>query len=151
MPVDPLLHASGPEAVDPPRSWAERLGPRFDPAAVQRLEQLDPGGESGLIEQLLELYRQTLGTQVEAMQRALQQHDADLIRQTAHSSRSSSLSMGLHAFADECLLLERLAAGRSDEAFNRAGSWVQQARVLIGVVEGLLGSPGAAGRTGGAG
>lgn len=138
-----MVHATG--------SWAERLGPKFDPAAVQRLEQLDPEGQEGLIPQLLELYRQTLNTQIEAMHRALHQREAGLIRQAAHAIRSSSLSMGLPAFADECLRLERLAGTQDEEAFDQAVRWLEQAHVLNREVESVLGSLGATGSAGGVG
>jgi HPt (histidine-containing phosphotransfer) domain-containing protein len=86
---------------------------------------LDPQEQTGLMSQLLDVFEGSLRVQGQALEQAIATVDIERIRRTAHTVRSSSLSMGAESFAAACLELERsaqayLAAGPSVEGGPQA-------------------------------
>ena len=119
-------------------AWAQRLGPGFEAAALQRLIALDPAEEAGLMPQLLTLFEASLHAQADALEAAIGTADLDSIRRAAHTVRSSAMSMGAQDFAQACLRLEHRAlerlrspAPQDKEAVLRDGAEVlERARAL---------------------
>lgn len=100
-----------------PTPLAARLGAEFNPAALARLAALDPTGASGLVRRLFVLLVTVLEQQEERLRDAAARLDFDAVRTSAHSLRSSSLSVGAEAFAADCQTLERaIVQGGGDPA-----------------------------------
>ncbi|HEY1013796.1 MAG TPA: Hpt domain-containing protein, partial [Herpetosiphonaceae bacterium] len=71
-------------------------------------------GEPDLVGQLIDLFAQESPPQVAAIARAVAEGDADSLRQTAHSLKSSAANLGAGALAAICAELEK--RGRGGEA-----------------------------------
>lgn len=128
----------------PPSAFCARLGPEFNPVVLERLQALDPAGKSGLVLRLFKLFVTVLDEQIGRMETALEQGSFDSVRTTAHSLRSSSLSVGAEAFSLDCQVLERsIAQGGTDpmELTRMTQSLIHAARALRTTLAAALQDP----------
>lgn len=79
----------------------------LDAKAVDKLRELDPKGNNRLIERVLSAYAQSLQKLLAQMPVAAVPGDADLVRQMAHTLKSSSASVGALDMAARCAEAEK--------------------------------------------
>jgi len=86
----------------------------LDAKALAKLQELDPGGSSGLVARVLATYAQSLQRQLANLQAARRDADVQGQRHVAHTLKSSSASVGALALSALCADVEqRLREGRS--------------------------------------
>ena len=90
---------------------AQRLGPSFSSEALERLRQLDPAGDEGLIGRLLQTYASSLASLLKEIEMGASDQDAQRVRRAAHTLKSSSATMGALDFSAQCLHLEKSLLG----------------------------------------
>ncbi len=83
-------------SISPPTSVAVAadLLPALDPASVQRLRELDPGGAHGLLERVLDTFVESLVRHVDELRAARAGADRAGMRHVAHTLKSSAASVG---------------------------------------------------------
>jgi HPt (histidine-containing phosphotransfer) domain-containing protein len=79
----------------------------LDPAAVARLQELDPGGSAGLLARVLATYTQSLQRLLEQLRTARQEADLQGQHHVVHTLKSSSASVGALTLAALCADIER--------------------------------------------
>ena len=84
----------------------------LDQKIFAQLAELDPGGESGLIRQILQAYQESTTALVEQLSLAMAESDAETLRKAAHSLKSSSANVG--AVGLSALLAEMESLGRQN-------------------------------------
>lgn len=133
----PLMHAKPihryRHAQDPTGHGAPP--PVIDPAAVDRLRQLDPDGRRGFLVQVLRTYEGSLLRYLSTLSTARAQGDLKLAGDTAHTLKSSSAAIGALAFSSRCADIERMArAGEADALGAPLDALLSEAdRVLLAV------------------
>jgi signal transduction histidine kinase/CheY-like chemotaxis protein/HPt (histidine-containing phosphotransfer) domain-containing protein len=86
----------------------------FDPAALEQLRSLQVPGRNDLVSRSLGHYLGYYDEKTSALLAALEEHNAEQLRTTAHFLKSSSATLGATAMATLCRELESLA---------KAGDW----------------------------
>jgi HPt (histidine-containing phosphotransfer) domain-containing protein len=79
----------------------------LDAKALDKLRELDPKGNSRLLERVLGAYAQSLQKLLVQMPAAATPADAELVRQMAHTLKSSSASVGALDMAARCADVEK--------------------------------------------
>lgn len=79
----------------------------IDPQAIERLRQLDPGGQQKVLERVLQAYHTSLGRHLAEVEGALSAADADRLARAAHTLKSSSAAVGALEFAQRCADIEQ--------------------------------------------
>ena len=109
------LQASGgarpPLPPAPPLSAVHGLppdapAPVIDPQAIERLRELDPSGQQGVLRRVLQAYETSLGRHLGEIGQALAAGDADRLSRSAHTLKSSSAAIGAMGFSQRCADLE---------------------------------------------
>jgi HPt (histidine-containing phosphotransfer) domain-containing protein len=91
---------------------ARTQGAVLDTESLQRLRELDPRGESRLLERVVAAYVSSADKLLSQLTDAESRHDAAGIRLVAHTLKSSSASVGAMALSKIC---ERVEATARDE------------------------------------
>jgi len=78
---------------------AEPRGPLIDPAALRRLQALDPDGRRNLMPRLLQAYNDSLTTLALQLEGARSGPDLELAGRVGHTLKSSSERMGALALS----------------------------------------------------
>jgi HPt (histidine-containing phosphotransfer) domain-containing protein len=78
----------------------------IDEQALQRLRELDPKGESRLLERVLEAFDNSVNRLVPQLQEAAACGDTAAVRHVAHTLKSSSASVGAKALSEMCARIE---------------------------------------------
>lgn len=104
-------------SISPPTSMAVAadLLPALDPASVQRLRELDPGGAHGLLERVLDTFVESLVRHVDELRAARAGADRAGMRHVAHTLKSSAASVGALELSRWCADVERGLRDRPDE------------------------------------
>jgi histidine phosphotransfer protein HptB len=106
---DPRWPAAQAEAAVSADGGLELL----DATALARLRELDPGGRTGLLNRVLQTYTQSLERMLAQWRAARSADDASVMRQIAHTLKSSSASVGALGLSTACAEVEaRLRDGR---------------------------------------
>jgi HPt (histidine-containing phosphotransfer) domain-containing protein len=90
------------EAPPPPMTTAAVL----DPAALQRLHELDPQGANRVVERVLRAFDASLTRLLPQSQQASEQGDHEAVRHVVHTLKSSSASVGAMALSQCCSDIE---------------------------------------------
>lgn len=107
-----LRSPSGPDtagAGGPPLTSAAAIDSQqltLDPAALARLAELDPKGESRLIERVLKAFQTSAARLMPQLEVARLAGDSNTIRLVAHTFKSSSASIGALKLSQRCAQLE---------------------------------------------
>ncbi len=103
--LDELRSTSEPDLVD-----VEGI---LDTDLLRQLRQMSSPEEGDLVDELIELFMETVPVGVEALGKAIHEQDADGVMRLAHRLRSSAGMLGATGLSDLCSRLERLSgAGR---------------------------------------
>ena len=97
-PHDPAL-----EKPEQPDAWHAVL----DAACLQRLRDLDPSGQAGLVARVIRTYVQSLAKLIDQLTLARSTDDRTAMRHVAHTLKSSSASVGALVLAELCSDVER--------------------------------------------
>ena len=79
----------------------------IDPDAIERLRQLDPTGQQGVLLRVLRAYESSLSRQLAEVTQALAQSDGDRMARAAHTLKSASAAVGAMTFSDRCADIEQ--------------------------------------------
>ena len=112
----------------------------FDAQAVQRLRELDPHGESRLLERVFEAFDASLRELLGQLLKAHEQGDGAAIGHAAHSLKSSCASVGALPLAAHAAKVEAMVrAGEAEpkdielhELHREAERVLESLRVLLG-------------------
>ena len=85
----------------------------LDPAALKRLNDLDPSGQSHLLERVLGAFQSSSLRLSSQLATARASHDMDGIRLVVHTLKSSSASIGALELARLCAEIETALRGES--------------------------------------
>lgn len=88
------------------------LPPLIDPEAIERLRQLDPGGQQGVLRRVLQAYETSLTRHLADVTEAAAQGDSDRLARSAHTLKSSSAAVGAMGFAQHCADAEQAVRQR---------------------------------------
>jgi len=126
--------SAAPVAADP-----EQENLVLDTKALDQLRELDPTGGTGLIQQVVAAFFDSVGDTVARIEDAVEANHAENLRLAAHSLKSSSANVGARTLSDICRQLE--ACGREErmaeaqpllgsmhEAYSRAEIALQEFR-----------------------
>lgn len=89
-----------PDATDPP--------PSLDPAAIDKLRELDPSGKQQVVQRVLNAYEQSLERMLGELRAARPVRNLDTIARIAHTLKSSSASVGALALSRRCAEAEKV-------------------------------------------
>ncbi|MEO6032580.1 MAG: Hpt domain-containing protein [Burkholderiaceae bacterium] len=87
-------------------SAAGELAPVLDPAALARLAELDPSGESQLVKRVLVAFQTSAARLLPQLDAASASDDRAAIRLVAHTLKSSSASIGAMRLSQWCAQVE---------------------------------------------
>lgn len=125
-----------------PARRAPAAGPAvLDPAALERLAELDPTGRNHVVERVLRAFEGSLQRLLEQAARAHAVGDHHGVRHVAHTLKSSSASVGAIELSQRCCDIEnrlRVQHGPGLDA-SMQGLHLEGRRVLA-AVQALLGS-----------
>lgn len=80
--------------------------PLIDPQAIERLRELDPSGQQGVLERVLRAYQTSLARHLTDIAGASASADGDRLARAAHTLKSSSAAIGALAFSQRCADVE---------------------------------------------
>ena len=81
--------------------------PLIDPEAIERLRQLDPSGQQGVLRRVLLAYEASLTRHLSDVAEAWECADADRLGRASHTLKSSSAAVGAMTFAQHCADIEQ--------------------------------------------
>lgn len=111
----------------------------LDPQAIERLRELDPLGQTGVLRRVLEAYHGSLARHVGDITQAAAAGDLDRMARAAHTLKSSSASVGAAALSQHCVVVEHEARGqRQLPAAARLEALVHEAGRVRAAVEAML-------------
>ncbi len=113
VPEDPVMTQATP--FPPPLP----PGSPLDPAALQRLFDLDPTGANRLLERVVQAFDTSLGRLMPQLDAAMAAGDLDAIKGVAHTLKSSMASIGALKLSALCADIERMI--RNGETQGLAG------------------------------
>jgi HPt (histidine-containing phosphotransfer) domain-containing protein len=124
-----------PSASDPTpsragasRAWEQVL----DREALERLRELDPSGQSGLVERVLATYAQSLAKLMDQLGTARAAADHAGLRHVSHTLKSSSASVGALQLSAFCADIERrVREGQTDGLDERLDAMADEGRRVL--------------------
>ncbi len=109
---DPLeAHGAQGDSKD---TAAESASTAIDFQVLEQFRELDPQGGTGLMRQIVDVFLQSSDQMVSQLQQAVAAGDAEALRQSAHSLKSSSANVGAQTLSE---------LFRSLEGFGREGNF----------------------------
>ena len=107
------LNRSGAGGPLPARSGSPALpvggGPVIDPQAIERLRELDPTGQQGVLQRVLQAYETSLTRHLADIGTVATVADLDRLARAVHTLKSSSAAVGALAFSQHCADVEHQA------------------------------------------
>lgn len=83
--------------------------PVIDPQAIERLRDLDPGGQQGVLQRVLRAYESSLARHLADIgQAGHTAADLDRLLRAVHTLKSSSAAVGAMAFSQRCADIEHI-------------------------------------------
>jgi HPt (histidine-containing phosphotransfer) domain-containing protein len=84
---------------DTMENWKKEKGPIgseiIESAAIRHLHELDEGGTFGIIDQLLQMYREALPNRIKALEESAKKKDFKQVSRNAHAFKSPSAHLGM--------------------------------------------------------
>lgn len=102
----PGAPGAGPHAAGVGPGLAE---PVIDPEAIDRLRELDPSGQQGVVQRVLRAYETSLTRHLGDIASARDGGDLDRLMRAVHTLKSSSAAVGALAFSQRCADIEQAA------------------------------------------
>ncbi len=124
---------------DPSQALLAALSPPLDAEALQRLNELDPGGRHGLLPKVLRTFDGSTRRLLEQLVSARTTGDLEAQRMVAHTLKSSSMSVGALRLSQLCADAEqRLREQRSDGLQPLLDDLETECRQLLSTLQPLL-------------
>jgi HPt (histidine-containing phosphotransfer) domain-containing protein len=108
--------------------------PLIDPQAIERLRELDHGGQHGVLDRVLKAYHGSLARHLDDIAQAQATADTDRLLRAVHTLKSSSAAVGANSFSQRCADIEHavradrtVPVGAQVEALIHEGRQVQSA------------------------
>jgi HPt (histidine-containing phosphotransfer) domain-containing protein len=122
-------------AVDDPADQPVTL----DPAALARLQELDPDGRHGVVRRVLVAYESSLQRMLVQLRDAPEAAVASALAGVAHTLKSSSASVGARELTRTCAEIEsRLRAGNTSALAGDLARMVKDAEAAHRAVKAIL-------------
>jgi HPt (histidine-containing phosphotransfer) domain-containing protein len=107
----------------------------LDAQALARLQELDPGGQAGLVVRVLTTYTRSLQRLLEQLRQAREAGDLQGQRHVAHTLKSSSASVGALKLSALCADIEaRLRDGATDGIEGAVDALAAEGERLLAVL-----------------
>ncbi len=107
----------------------------LDPQALERLRELDPGGQSKLLSRVAQAFDTSVARLLPQMTTALEASDLAAIRHVAHTLKSSSASIGAVKLSQLCADIEAQSRdGRIEGLADAIAAFTTE----VGAVQGAL-------------
>jgi histidine phosphotransfer protein HptB len=107
----------------------------LDALALARLQELDPGGEAGLLARVLATYTRSLQRLLEQLRQAREASDVQAQRHVAHTLKSSSASVGALQLSALCADIERRLRDAATDGLDSAlDALAEEGERLLGVL-----------------
>lgn len=114
----------------------------LDPQAIERLRELDPGGQSKLLVRVADAFGTSVARLLPQMTTAFQARDAAAIRHVAHTLKSSSASIGAVKLSQLCAEIEAVSRdGRVDGLGDAIAAFHCEVTAVQGALKQMLGNP----------
>lgn len=114
--------------IPAPHAWETVL----DRDALDRLRELDPSGQGGLVERVLATYAQSLAKLLDQLRSARAAADHAGLRHVAHTLKSSSASVGALQLSAFCADIERrVREGQTDGLEDRLDAMADEGRRIL--------------------
>jgi CheY-like chemotaxis protein/HPt (histidine-containing phosphotransfer) domain-containing protein len=126
---EPAMSQPPASPVPPPAAGTDPAGVTLDPQALQRLRDLDPGGQNQLVERVFKAFDTSIGRLLPQLDEAVRAGDLMALRHVTHTLKSSSASIG-------ALKLSRLCA--DTEAQVRQGGDIPDLSERMQVLRGEI-------------
>lgn len=133
-PFDPILRhpaadvAGGAVGGNGGRAWEQVL----DRDALDRLRELDPSGQSGLLDRVLGTYAVSLARLLDQLTAARGAADSAGLRHVSHTLKSSSASVGALQLSSLCADIERrVREGETEGLEGRLDAMADEARRVL--------------------
>ncbi|NML14914.1 Hpt domain-containing protein [Azohydromonas caseinilytica] len=124
---------------DPSQALLAALSPPLDAQALQRLNELDPGGRHGLLPKVLRTFDSSSRRLLEQLVAARAAGDLDGQRMVAHTLKSSSMSVGALRLSQLCADAEqRLREQRTEGLPALLDDLESECRQLLNTLQPLL-------------
>lgn len=140
----PLSPPAAPlPSADVPGPGMPGAGPLLDPAALDKLRELDPRGDNRLIERVMQAFETSVARLLPQLREAQRTGDPGGIRHVVHTLKASSASIGALLLSQQCAEIEscirvgesqgleaRLASvyAEIDEVLKAVRTWTDAAR-----------------------
>jgi CheY-like chemotaxis protein/HPt (histidine-containing phosphotransfer) domain-containing protein/anti-sigma regulatory factor (Ser/Thr protein kinase) len=129
---EPVAAPAAQVAAD---TGTEQKNSVLDTKALDQLRELDPTGGTGLIQQIVAAFFDSVGDTVARIEAAVEANHAENLRMAAHALKSSSANVGARTLSDICRQLE--ACGREERMaeaqplFDRMREAYAQAEIAL--------------------
>lgn len=113
--------------------------PVIDPQSIERLRELDPTGQQGVLQRVLQAYETSLTRHLADIGTVAGPADLDRLARSVHTLKSSSAAIGALAFSQRCADLEHLA--RSERQLPGAAeleALIHEGRQVLAAVGAML-------------
>ena len=114
----------------------------LDPQAIERLRELDPGGQSKLLVRVADAFGTSVARLLPQMTTAFQARDAAANRHVAHTLKSSSASIGAVKLSQLCADIEAVSReGRVDGLADAIAAFHREVTAVQGALKQILDNP----------
>lgn len=114
----------------------------LDPQAIERLRELDPGGQSKLLVRVADAFGTSVARLLPQMTTAFQARDVAAIRHVAHTLKSSSASIGAVKLSQLCADIEAVSReGRVDGLADAIAAFHREVTAVQGALKQILDNP----------
>jgi HPt (histidine-containing phosphotransfer) domain-containing protein len=113
--------------------------PLIDADAIERLRQLDPTGQQGVLVRVLRAYEASLNRHLGDVGEALAAADSDRLARAAHTLKSSSAAVGAITFSQRCAEIEMtVREGKRMPESTRVEAMIHEGRRVLRAVGDML-------------
>jgi hypothetical protein len=124
---------------DPSQALLAALSPPLDAGALQRLNELDPGGRHGLLPKVLRTFDGSTRRLLEQLVAARAAGDLEQQRMVAHTLKSSSMSVGALRLSQLCADAEQRLREQHGEGLQALLDELEtECRQLLSTLQPLL-------------
>lgn len=114
----------------------------LEPQAIERLRELDPGGQSKLLKRVADAFDTSVARLLPQMKTAFAASDLAAIRHVAHTLKSSSASIGAVKLSQLCADIEAMSRdGRVEGLADAIAAFNSEITVVQGALDRILDNP----------
>lgn len=113
--------------------------PLIDPQAIERLRELDHGGQHGVLDRVLKAYHGSLGRHLDDIAQAQAASDTARLLHAVHTLKSSSAAVGAAGFAQRCADIEQaVRTGKALPDHGQVEALIHEGRLVRSAVGAML-------------